>query len=288
MVSGKPDGPDTTLVQPSDWDAPHMVSGIETADLGGDITAAGKVLLTGANAAAQRTTLGLAAVAATGAAADVTGLAAVATSGSGADLSDATVTLPKLQDIDAMTVLGNGEGSAGPVETLSISTLQAMVGMPVGASLLVLKKTADTVFASATPADVPLGASGSPAVTFSVLSGRYYYFRFVALVRSDMLTIGPSMSVTVPAFTRFGASGKLIGSGADGLDCEWQGAITASDDAVLPGNVAVVDTDYIFTIEGVLVPSANGLLTLRARTETGTTNITVRQGTIGMLWDLGA
>lgn len=60
MVSGKADGPNTSFVQPSDWDAPHVIAAgsIETADLGGDITTAGKTLLTAADAATQLTSLG--------------------------------------------------------------------------------------------------------------------------------------------------------------------------------------------------------------------------------------
>jgi hypothetical protein len=46
---------------------------VDTANLGGDITTAGKALLDDADAAAQRTTLGLATVAATGAYADLSG-----------------------------------------------------------------------------------------------------------------------------------------------------------------------------------------------------------------------
>ncbi len=179
---------------------------------------------------------------------------------------------------------------AGFVPQLTGSTSQFLAGTGEFATVnapQVVKKTADTVFASATPANVPQGAAGVPAMSFSVTANHYYYFRFVSLVRSDTSTVGPAMSVTVPAVTRFGASGKLIGAGVDGLDCEFQGAITTSDDPVLPGNVAVINTDFIFTIEGLLVPSADGALTLRARTETGTTNVTVRQGSIGMLWDLG-
>jgi hypothetical protein len=251
--------------------APVPDGSITTAKLGGDITAAGEALLVDATAADQRDTLGLAEIAATG---------------SGADLVEGSTPVEALVDIDTMTLLGNGEGSSGPVQVLEVGSVQGMIGFPVGCSLQILKKTADTVFASATPADVPVGASGA-ALAFSVVSGRTYYFRFVCLVRSDTQTVGPALSVTVPAATRFGAKGVLVGTAADGVDGAYEGAITASDDAVAVGNVAAVDTDYIFALEGILIPSANGSLTLRARTETGTTNVTVRQGTIGMLWDLG-
>jgi hypothetical protein len=50
---------------------------VDTSNLGGDITTAGKALLDDADAAAQRTTLGLATVASTGAYVDLTGKPAV-------------------------------------------------------------------------------------------------------------------------------------------------------------------------------------------------------------------
>jgi hypothetical protein len=60
FVSGIADSADPTEVRPSDWNANHTIDAgtIGTAELGGDITAAGKALLDDASAAAQRVTLG--------------------------------------------------------------------------------------------------------------------------------------------------------------------------------------------------------------------------------------
>jgi hypothetical protein len=118
----------TTIL--GDGDAsPLTVGTIGVGQLGGTITAAGKNLLDDANAAAQRTTLGLHAIAASGNGADLVdgtvttaelggditaagkallddanaaaqratlGLAPIAASGSGADLADGTVTTAKM------------------------------------------------------------------------------------------------------------------------------------------------------------------------------------------------
>ena len=63
---------------------------VTTSKLGGDITTAGKNLLDDADAAAQRTTLGLATVASTGSAADLSGNLAVARLNSGTGASGTT------------------------------------------------------------------------------------------------------------------------------------------------------------------------------------------------------
>jgi hypothetical protein len=141
------------------------------------------------------------------------------------------------------------------------------------------KKTSDQTFASASPADVS-------SLSFPVTVGRYYHFKFVLLVQSNTLTVGVAASVTIPAATRFGAVAKTIFA-ADGAAALFAGAISASDDAVIPTAVPAINTDYVLVLEGILVPSASGTLQLRARTETGTTNVIVRQGSCGMLWDLG-
>lgn len=63
---------------------------VTTTKLGGDITSAGKALLDDADAAAQRTTLGLATVASTGSAADLTGNLSVSRLNSGTSASGTT------------------------------------------------------------------------------------------------------------------------------------------------------------------------------------------------------
>ena len=142
-----------------------------------------------------------------------------------------------------------------------------------------VKKIADQAFNSVVPANVT-------NLLFPLVAGRYYHFKFVCLVQSDTATVGVGLTVTVPAATRFGAKGSSLIS-ADGTGSEYNGAITASADAVVPTAVPTTNTDYIWVLEGLVVPSANGNLQLQARTETGTTNVIVRQGSIGLLWDFG-
>ncbi len=83
------------------------------------------------------------------------------------------------------------------------------------------------------------------------------------------------------------AAGRAVLTAADAAAGRWYGEITSSDDAVVPTAIAAINTDYLLKIEGIAVPSASGNLQVRARTETGTTIVTVRQGSYGMLWNLG-
>lgn len=152
-------------------------------------------------------------------------------------------------------------------------------GFPAGLTVAVCRKTSDQTFNSATAADVS-------SMSFAVVAGRTYHFKFLLLVRSDTLTVGIATTITVPAITRFGATVETI-LAADGAGAAWHGAISSSGDAVVPTAVPAINTDYVLTLEGVLIPSASGTLQLRARTETGTTVVTVRQGSLGYLYDHG-
>lgn len=160
-------------------------------------------------------------------------------------------------------------------------------GVSVAAAVQAIKKTADSSFTTSTATDVPAGASGSPAMAFALAAGRIYRFSFESLVRSNTVLDGVGMSISTPVATVFSATGRFAGAGLDGSSCEWVGNITSSDDPVLTASVVASNTDYRFIIEGTILPSASGVVTLRARTNAGIGTMTVRQGSTGMLWDLG-
>lgn len=130
FVSGKADGADTSVVQPSDWNDNHVIGndsvsyaqiqnvsatdkllGRSTAGAGDieeiDCTAAGRALIDDANAGAQRTTLGLGALATK---------AAVAT----ADIDDDAVTYTKIQNLATDRLLGRDTASSGDAEELTV------------------------------------------------------------------------------------------------------------------------------------------------------------------------
>jgi len=105
---------------------------IDTAKLGGDITAAGRALLDDADSSAQRTTLGLAAIAA---------------SGSASDLASGTVPLARISGItDAEIAAGNKDAVAGTasLRTLGTGAQQAAAGNHAHAQLHDAATVADT------------------------------------------------------------------------------------------------------------------------------------------------
>jgi hypothetical protein len=133
-VSAKPDGSDSSLVNASDWNATHTIDPgtIGTAELGGDITAAGKALLDDASASVQRTTLGLATVASSASASDLTtGTLAAArmpaltgdvTSSVGTvatTIAAGAVTLAKMAALATSRFLGRITGGSGDPEALT-------------------------------------------------------------------------------------------------------------------------------------------------------------------------
>lgn len=121
-----------------------------------------------------------------------------------------------------------------------------------------------------------------PGLTFSLLSGVYYSFQYTILFRSPATTTGIGLTVTVPAFTSFGATAR-IPNAADGVSGSFQGWITASNDVVQGTAVQAANTDYVAEIYGTILPSANGNITPAFHTEITASNVTVRQGSLGQL-----
>lgn len=142
------------------------------------------------------------------------------------------------------------------------------------------KTSAPQSFNSATPANVT-GAS------FAVTAGRLYKFTYYILGESDTQTVGIQLGVTCPAFTFF-AGRVLSPSGAtDVSNNHFAGYITSSGDMVVPAQVPTAAQEYLFTVEGVIRPSASGAVQLQAATETGTTVVTVDECVLTVV-DLGA
>lgn len=122
-------------------------------------------------------------------------------------------------------------------------------------------------------------------LSFNVTAGRHYHFKFVVLFRSGTATVGIKLAAILPGVSRFGAQAQAI-IAADGPSAVFHGAMTASADAVISTAVPAINTDYVAIVEGILVPSANGVLQLQGAAEAAGT-VTVRQGSSGFLTDLG-
>lgn len=148
-----------------------------------------------------------------------------------------------------------------------------------GGAPQVVGLAADQAFSSTTVADVE-------GMSFSVRAGRRYHFRFVLLWRSSLVTSGLRATVTIPAATAFGARLNTMITG-DAAGRDYVGAISTSGDEVGTTNVETIDTDYVAVLEGVIVPSADGTVQLRAGCEATLSTCTIRAGSVGYLHDLG-
>jgi hypothetical protein len=121
-------------------------------------------------------------------------------------------------------------------------------------------------------------------LSFPVLSGKHYHFKFLLVYRAAATTTGIKLSVTVPAFTVFSAIADTpVSTAADGTANMFRGHITASDDAVIGTGTPAITTDFIAEIEGVIVPSAGGNVTARFASEVAASGVTIRQGSLGIL-----
>lgn len=147
-------------------------------------------------------------------------------------------------------------------------------------SITAVKKTTDQTFVATTT------LANATDLSFSVISGHYYKFEFDVLFQSNTSTTGLKVSVTTPTFTRFGAAVSIPIAG-DGVDAQFEGDITSSGDAVSGTDVAATGTDYVAHIEGVIFPSASGTVQVQAACEVAAGTITVRQGSVGLLYDMG-
>ena len=127
--------------------------------------------------------------------------------------------------------------------------------------------------------------ANATGLSFAIVSGTYYHFKFYITFRSAATTTGIRLGLTFPAITRF-ASTANIPIAADGAGGLWQGWITTSGDAVVGTGVQAINTDYLAIVEGNILPSADGTLQLQFATEVAGSAVTVRQGSCGVLYSL--
>ena len=203
-------------------------SGVGTAQLGGDITTAGKALLDDADAAAQRTTLGLAAIAASGSASDL-GAGTVPAAQMPALTGDVTMTAgttttaiaanavvnADLADMATGTIKGRATAGTGDPEDLTGAQATALLStFTSGAKGLVPASgggttnflRADGTFAA------PPGGSGGPTLAKSILSATQANSTVTpAVLTGCTFTLTPGQSLTLDAILIFTAAATTTG-----------------------------------------------------------------------------
>ena len=130
------------------------------------------------------------------------------------------------------------------------------------------KKTANQAFNSTTVADVT-------GLSYAVTAGVTYKYKFYVLYTSAAIGTGLKLGVNYPAATVASANARIAYAG-DGGNSYYEGSLTSATDSVTATAVAATGTVYVAYVEGVLVPSANGTLQLRAGSETNGTNVTIQ------------
>jgi hypothetical protein len=189
FVSNVADSPDATLVQPSNWNAEHTLTANANSLLGavtaGNVvevtcTSAGRDLLDDADAAAQRTTLGLGTISTqnsnnvsiTGG--SITGITDLAVADGGTGASDAAT---------ARTNLGVGTGDSpqfaalniGNATDTTITRVSAAVVAVEGNTVLTASQTA-TITKGYTVTPYNGGSVSSGTTTPDPVNGNYQYY----------------------------------------------------------------------------------------------------------------
>lgn len=122
-------------------------------------------------------------------------------------------------------------------------------------------------------------------LNFTVLTGNYYQFKFAILWQSNDTTNGAKFGLETPAFTFYNAKIRVYGQAAAGTDSVFEGNIRTSNATVSSTASIVVATTYLAEIEGVILPTANGDISVIYSSELATCNTTIKQGSMAWLYN---
>ena len=123
--------------------------------------------------------------------------------------------------------------------------------------------------------------------TWALVSGTTYNFDYYILWRvgsaATNTTVGLSLGLTFPAATVVAAS-VAIQMGANGVDQDFEGRIVAASAAITSTSTQFPNATAFAKIEGTIIPSANGNMSLLYASELATTaGVTLLAGTNGRL-----
>lgn len=121
-------------------------------------------------------------------------------------------------------------------------------------------------------------------LSFAVTNGTYYRFSFQLVWRSTSTSVGLKLGLTTPTFTAFVAGVRISLATATALTAgEAAGSINASGGSVTAGTAEAANQDYPATVEGIILPSADGTLMLQYAAETTGATVTLKRGSAGTL-----
>lgn len=123
-------------------------------------------------------------------------------------------------------------------------------------------------------------------LSFSLVSGHRYMFKFLVTFRSAAITTGIGFAFSAPAMT---AENWLatIRAGTAGSDATYQNSSTTLTAVIVSNGLVTLNTDQIAVIEGFCEPSENGTLQLQCVSEVNGSQVTVQNTGVGYLIDAG-
>ena len=125
-------------------------------------------------------------------------------------------------------------------------------------------------------------AMNATGLAFTVQPAVYYYFQFGVVFTTNAAATGIGLTVTFPAATVVSAN-AYIPQAADANNAIFSGWITSSGDFVQGISAQAANTKYLGVIEGMILPSATGIVQLQYRADTATGQVMVGQGSYGQL-----
>ena len=204
-------------------------SGVGTSNLGGDITTAGKALLDDVDAAAQRTTLGLATIAASGSASDLgagtvpaarmpalTGDVTMAAGSTTTAIAANAVTNADLADVPTATLKGRTSAGTGDPEDLTATQATALLDTFTTAAKGLAPAsgggTTNFLRADGTWAAPAGGGGGGATLSKSILSSTLPNNTITpAVLTGCTFTLTPGQAITLDAILIFTAAATTTG-----------------------------------------------------------------------------